>query len=285
MQVPPASTSSAVAEKILLSQVGVTEVINAGVDGYSLKNEMRLLRSVGITYHPDLVVLGLYVGNDLHPYKAWEMTHDPSDLRWAVRAWLDGLILLRYPIYLLNRYLISGESATGSVDISAQSRMLSVLRKLGGDVRDESHIESYLGNLRAEVETFQKDANDGPIFDQTARILTVMDKFLRTRKVRFAVVLIPTKRQVEPEAWKDAVFILTVDPAVHDLERPQRNLLRRLRGHITVLDLLPTFLNQKERENPLYWPIDGHWNAAGHRLAGQAIGRFILSNSLLAPPD
>lgn len=41
------------------------EVINAGVPGYSTAQELALFREVGWTLHPDLVVLAVYLGNDI----------------------------------------------------------------------------------------------------------------------------------------------------------------------------------------------------------------------------
>lgn len=53
---------------------------------------------------------------------------------------------------------------------------------------------------------------------------------------------------------------------------------------IAYIDLDPIFDTYK-KVKPLQWKINGHWNIAGHHLAGFAISKFILENNLVSVPD
>jgi hypothetical protein len=57
-------TFSAVLERCLRERGIPTEVINAGVSGFSTAEELAFLENEGLKYHPDVVVLGFYA-NDL----------------------------------------------------------------------------------------------------------------------------------------------------------------------------------------------------------------------------
>lgn len=101
------------------------------------------------------------------------------------------------------------------------------------------------------------------------------------RGARLAVVIIGAPEQVSPQAWERT---LAANPAMQgltwDLEAPNRRLNKFLEAeHIPHLDLLPVFRQAASQPNApaLHFRHDQHWTAAGHRLAAQAIGDFLLS--------
>src|SRR6266540_2838391 len=58
------------------------EVINAGVPGWSLDNELAYLQAEGLKYEPDLVVLDLTIANDINGKSALLAGNDSGPLRW-----------------------------------------------------------------------------------------------------------------------------------------------------------------------------------------------------------
>ena len=94
----------------------------------------------------------------------------------------------------------------------------------------------------------------------------------------FRVMVIPAQLQVEDAVWQ---HILQTFPAMQDLqwdrEQPNRMLAEILQAQgIPYLDLLPIF---RAWDGPtLYFPIDGHWNVRGHRLAGEALFQWLKSD-------
>jgi lysophospholipase L1-like esterase len=58
------------------------EVINAGVPGWSLDNELAYLKAEGLKYEPDVVVLDLTIANDINGKSALLAGNDPRPFRW-----------------------------------------------------------------------------------------------------------------------------------------------------------------------------------------------------------
>jgi hypothetical protein len=53
---------------------------------------------------------------------------------------------------------------------------------------------------------------------------------------------------------------------------------------IAALDLLPGFAERAAvSSEPLFWPNDGHWNAAGHRLAAELLSGFLRDQAAAGP--
>ena len=50
---------------------------------------------------------------------------------------------------------------------------------------------------------------------------------------------------------------------------------------IRYLDLTPRFMERALKGEQLYFRIDGHWNAAGHRLAARTVYDYLVNNRLL----
>ena len=58
------------------------QVINAGVPGWNLENELAYLQAVGIEYQPDLVVLDLTIVNDIYGKSALLQHDRPALIEW-----------------------------------------------------------------------------------------------------------------------------------------------------------------------------------------------------------
>ena len=58
------------------------EVINAGVPGWNLENELAYLQAEGLKYEPDLVLLDLTIVNDINGASALAADHQPALIKW-----------------------------------------------------------------------------------------------------------------------------------------------------------------------------------------------------------
>jgi hypothetical protein len=101
------------------------------------------------------------------------------------------------------------------------------------------------------------------------------------RGSKLAVVLIAAPEQLYPVEWEQTV---AANPALQqlnlDLESPNRRLGQFLESAgIPTLDLLPVFrAAAAQPETPrLHFRHDQHWTEAGHRLAAEAIHKFVLA--------
>ena len=69
-----------------------------------------------------------------------------------------------------------------------------------------------------------------------------------------------------------------------DLDRADRLLAEICaRRAIPLLRLEPLFRERTRAGARLHWPVDGHWNAAGNREAGERIAEFVAAQVASAP--
>ncbi len=235
----------------LEASLGV-EVINAGVSGYSTDQELLWLRSEGIKYDFDLVVL-VMAGNDIGDNQKQLVSH----IYYKPEFVVDGgqLNLIGYPI----------------PRTSPQGRMMYSLSQHSSMAYFA--FQRYF-DLAAMVSTTQANRNDaiaaaaGPSpapepFQLTMALLNEIDRTAESKDARFMIVA--TDRWWNGPAgstYQD--FIGTAQAA----------------GHL-VLDVegAPGF----DPDNMVI-PADGHWNQAGHAFVADRIADLIQSHQLLPQP-
>ncbi|MCX6706549.1 MAG: hypothetical protein NT001_00180, partial [Candidatus Woesearchaeota archaeon] len=60
--------------------------------------------------------------------------------------------------------------------------------------------------------------------------------------------------------------------------KPQQEITAFLaENHISYIDLYPVFY-AKQKQIPLYFKIDGHWNKEGHEIAAEEIFKYLKDN-------
>jgi hypothetical protein len=106
------------------------------------------------------------------------------------------------------------------------------------------------------------------------------------RGVRLVVVLFPQRYQVQPGDWQATVARYRLDPGCFDLEAPNRAIAGfcRRRG-LACLDPTRAMAERyRESGDSLYFPDgDMHWNRAGHRALFEAIREGLAAQ--LPPPE
>ena len=107
------------------------------------------------------------------------------------------------------------------------------------------------------------------VFNSTIDIVETANE----RGARAIVVLIPSKPTATHEFTKEAHAF--------------NEFSDRLQHHVKDVDLIDLRKTFKAHESPqsLYYEIDGHWNAAGMRLAGETILNHIRSTRKEARPE
>ena len=72
--------------QVFLNRQGINdqryEVINAGVPGWNLENELAFLRAEGLRYEPDLILLDLTIVNDVYGESALLAQNRPAPIEW-----------------------------------------------------------------------------------------------------------------------------------------------------------------------------------------------------------
>lgn len=274
--VPHAMHFTTVAESLLDG----ARVYNFGVTGVDPPHYLHMLRTEVLPLDPDLIVVDLFVGNDL-------VFRPTTGSGWA-RGWLARdnvhLCLLTHRLAAVaSERRAQGDDA---VDVG-RPQGEGLATALIDDVDELSRRFPWLIDHRLEKPTFSASNFLGIEQRRAARVcgrashydacLDVVAEMQRlAQDTPFAVLLIPDEFQVEDALWR----AVAAQPG-EDLERdrPQRILAKALRARgIPFLDLLPILRAEPpgpDGNRHLYHLRDTHFNARGNRVAGEAIAAFV----------
>jgi lysophospholipase L1-like esterase len=114
---------------------------------------------------------------------------------------------------------------------------------------------------------------------KTQTILSDFGKATRANGQRLIIVILPAIYQVYNSAWDEYIRALKLDPTRYDLEKPQKVLMEFCKAEgIECVDALPA-LRAGATNAGLYFPVDGHPTAAGHKVIAEAIREYLLGNA------
>jgi hypothetical protein len=263
-----------VAERALGCPIDAIGVLAVGPEEYAL-----LERDEALPLHPDVVLVDLFVGNDLV-----DNLRGRDHFRGAMRHWLDrhNLLLYEVPrrlaILARERHRRGGRPRALEPPLAAAPGRDELLRALPwlADPAAEAPSMSHEAYLALETRHGREicGGGDEPYYRRFWEILDQMRAAARPRTL--AVLVIPDELQVEDPLWR-AVSARAGVPL--DRDRAQRILAAGLeqRG-IPHLDLLPTLRAQPagpDGMRHLFHRDDTHLNARGNAVTGAALAAFL----------
>lgn len=254
----------------LLGGAQKIQVVNAAVAVWAPVQYRKFLEKRGLALEPDLVVIGLFLGNDItRNDEAWVRNTTAVSSRlvldkrmfdgmpWWKRAWrrveprlysnLHGWRLLCD--YRLIRSIRPGEFSPMLLEMLQDRAFIYQQRSQAGSAAEAAWSHT---------------------FEELSRIAALC----RRRRTRLLVAILPEETQVNPRLWAALGF----PKERYSLREPQRRLLEfcRARG-ISCLDTLPALLGAGEAS--AFLPDDTHPNALGHKLIAGAIAAWIEKRS------
>jgi len=261
-------------ERLRGSLARSVEVINSGVPAWSLLQELRFLQHQGLALHPDVVLLGFYVGNDLvDSYELFDAEGVPT---LGVK---DGQLVSRKVREVEPG--LRGASASLRLWLAPRSHLYTLLRNRSSELL----IRFGLRNLEVPCDFFRRDWTPemNAEWSLTRKLLLELRDLTHRDGIALVVLLIPTLHQVHVEPWQQYLEVFDVDPSGFDLEQPQRLLMGFCaEARIDCVDVLPR-LRERAAETRLYFRVDGHLNAAGHAAVAEALAEHMVAS--LAHPD
>jgi lysophospholipase L1-like esterase len=285
LQVPLEDALGPRLESRLREAGAAVEVINAGVSGYGTAGELLWFRNVGRQFDPDLVVLAFYPGNDVK-------NNSPTLEKALVPQYDDDGALVR---------VVGKKSRSDRKGWSGRSAAYTYLRKL--ILTRQPALASLLVRLHLmKKEAIRaSDLVDGVPLDywvyadpppaewadawrRTERNLEDFRAAVEERGARFALVVVTARDQIDTASW-DAVKSAypRLAQGRWDLDGPTARVLNWCRDRgVPCVSLGPIFrIARDSGAERLHFVHDGHWTAAGHRLAADAVAEFIESETLL----
>jgi hypothetical protein len=258
----------------------------------------------GWKYDPDLVILGITIGNDITPreYKKtlWPVSNESEDgttrltesnrpaaqqmgrdlllpaKAYRKKAWGNFLldIELKGRKSLVRRFANCGIVVPPEIGKPGPNRPYHV--HAGGNL---TSIGLTYSPLLPEVDHW---------FREFQEIVLGMKKQVTANGSEFLIVLFPTRCQVDDRDWQAMTRFYCLDASKFDLDYPNRRIVESCRqDDISCLDLTPRFREViRERGDRLYMGRgDMHFNVRGQALAAERLGEYLCSMGQNSLPD
>jgi hypothetical protein len=252
------------------------EVINAGFAAcYSPDTYYLYLKTEGLALKPDLIVVGIFVGNDLDSQFAFEnewVEKDAAGLPVRIRnvdtQVVDNYLMprripLRYRVPLLSRSHVF----QGLFDIWWELAP-AIKAWLPGGAATTVYAEAQAAGDEhvPYIYRLQYAERTEAVFARVRTLLAGMHQLAANAGIPIYFMVIPDSAQLVAGAYKGL-------PA--DMEKPQKELAGFFASNgFASLDLLPA-LREQAAGRALYFPHDGHWNALGNELAAEQLAALL----------
>jgi hypothetical protein len=259
------------------------EVLNAGIGGWGTGQELLYLRNEGLALRPTLVLLVLYVGNDIVNNSATLERQDGLEIPFKPYWELDGADGLRQ----LPHQERPADPDDWALQIGRRSSALFNFVESGFFDKFKYRDLDLVGN-QSDVGKPVLRARYTPEWEQswqiTERLLAQAAATAAQAGVSFVVVAAPSTFQVIPDDWRQLVRESRRPQSDWDQDKPSQRLAEiAARRGLTLIDLLPAL--RAARDNgaaPLYFDRDKHWTPAGHEVVAQAIEARLRELGLIA---
>ena len=293
LQVGEATHASAIFSRLLDA-----DVLNAAVSGYSTLTELAAYRRFVRPERPDLVLLFVFLGNDIQGN--------------ACR--LDGHLVLCGDVNDGQVTIVDREAPMPAVETSPASEngveeeASYVERDVPTRIRDALRrnvalyhalhdlrlivtgavnyvLGRYTDRWNLYVEPAPQAWTDAWRITETA--IAMLQRDVAADGARIAVVAIPEHFALSPTGSREIVFGTgSAVPETLDLNRPSRRLGDiATRLGIPFLDLAPplvAYRDQMKLDYPYFsFVCEGHWNPLTHSLVAHEVAAFVTDRALL----
>lgn len=268
LQVPYEESFPSLLERALEQKTARrVEVVNASVSGWGTDDELQYLKTYGMVWSPDLILVAMTLHNDISD-NLRERFHTTRNGAVVARS-NESASFLQYKVVQLKSFL------------AARSHAFQLVRH----ARRSGELRVAAGQLGSHVVELFRDGTDGSVARGvvlTELLLARMQAMASAEGRRVALVLLPLAVQLSDEKF-DALDAQAATGSTRglDRERPQRLMLGVAdRTGIPAIDLLPGFRSWTAGGGDLFFERDGHWNARGHRLAVEIVVREVVARGL-----
>ena len=235
------------------------------VSGWGTDDEVTYLERYGLDLAPDGVLIMMTLHNDLSDNAALEF-HTLVDSVLVTRP----VELMPFPRYMIQKAKAYLAGTSHIYRLAYQTSMRQMVQQ--GAVQLDRHVASL---LRRET---------SPELEASwALTLALLDRAVSLAERQgawLAIGMIPLRVQIDDTAFSNLAKANRLSLEDMAKEGPQGRVKAwaQSRG-VTVIDLLPAFQSEAARSDELlYLPTDGHWSAAGHRLAAEVAARKLIAS-------
>lgn len=236
---------------------GTWTVMNGGVIGYTIGQELIYLEREFEKTKPDIVVLNIFVGNDLTEQRRNNIERDKDGNPLRLR---DQEVMVNASGYLASRTPIPFNSLA-LADLYQRWKELMIKKNAYPGYTWAAFLDKKHPNYPTDMDS---------LWQQYEQDLKRMENFLKEKNVEFVVVIIPMDVQVNKAYWEKyphRVF----EEKEYASQLPQKRLQELCKKNkLQCVDLLPVF--KKNSKQQLYFKaLDPHFDVAGNKLAAETL--------------
>jgi len=264
------------------------EVFNLGVRAYGTLQELRVLETRGLSYQPDLVILQVSAATDLYESLQQIYTVQAGQILPLVAHRTGAKEMTATPAMgeATTREDLAGKGSGGGLKrwmrrhsqlyLFARTRFRALMKRARGEsaVAPNPAMERYAMAVYARTETDTIRAGWARVDSlmQSLANLSVRQGF-RVVVMNVPASLVVSRIVKRTPATDGADFDpLKPDRVVHDMAE---------RYGFLYVSLLPRLTEATRRGQVLYWPEDGHWTKAGHRLAAESLYETMQASGVI----
>jgi hypothetical protein len=257
-------------ERLNSEQAGLQyRVLNAGSNGWATANEAVYLTKEGVRFKPDVVIVALYLGNDVSDnYRrvATVSVAKEADLRLRGADSFEGprRVLRRSELYTVFESGVLAKLPIWGDDGGSYSSDRRAPRTLEEAQEAWAITEELLDRMRDVTES------------QGARFMVLVVPSATAVAQRGGTAVRETDDEDEEESRDD------IKPGFEDPHGTLAELTER--AGLISLDLLNELRRADNRiKERLYYRQNAHWTAAGHQVAAEQLYEFLVANGLTRP--
>ncbi|HEX7515929.1 MAG TPA: hypothetical protein VF345_01440 [Chthoniobacterales bacterium] len=283
-----------------LEQITGKKVQNYGTSAFGPQQELYVLQDYAIQHQPLSVVLAFFAGNDLFDaecFDRWERAGDkPGE---ETTGWRLEKRYRRYETLFLTTLAQAALSAVAPQGTPAPApenrnsgprfdRGMYEIPVSGSGMLRFAVTPPYLQKLGSPRQEFERSRG----WEVARATLLRMKETCDRTGSRLTVMFVPAKAEVYWPLIERSLGADELQRAIDfscrynhmqlraaDIQAnrlAQNDLLRDFcaEAKISFLDLTPALEQNAAAGRAVYFPDDGHWNAAGHEVAAQELAKF-----------
>jgi len=250
------------------------EIIKAGTPGTGPQAYYNILEKEGLKYEPDLVLVNIFVGNDINDIRLSAVNSSNTDTTHTYNTSVNS-----------NKTAVANKEKNKNISSTKNflRRHVHLYSFVVDRLKSIPAIRHFLQKSKIAsgiigayvIDILRKDYTD----EYKAKWEEAYNTLKRMKLLNdnLVICIIPSREQLDEERLNTALDLLGYKKEDIDIEHPNR-LIKEfcVQNNLLCIDLLPVF---KESGNKsLYFDIDPHFNREGHILASEIIYNELINN-------
>jgi hypothetical protein len=271
------------------------QVINFGTCGYGTSQELAYLEKEGLKYSPDVVILHIFPKNDLldNVQKSVYDIYDLNDINEQANNQSNNksnnqsksLVNKKLKFTVFQRFWAFAIAHTHTANLLGiallkNENVAKLLRR--ADFLKTQQFNSTGVNYTRDI--YFKNSQPQQISDawkKTKIYLDRMNELSKQYNFTFIIVVVPAKEQVDVDAYK--LFLEKEKLNESDVAMLMPNYVMQeymqVNG-VIVIDPI-TLFREKNKQQKLYFIIDGHYKEQGHSLLAEVLYEKLINDKII----